>query len=243
GLVGAGGQESHWTMGLIATIWLAAALAQVQRLAGRRLLYWLRAALGLMFGLTGLGALALGLTLFNPVLGSWGGQVVGPTVFNTLALAYALPAAVLAAGAWRIASMPDWLRYAVGGFGAALAAFWVAAAIRHAWQGPSGMPLSSGTGQGELYTYTIALLLLGAALFYQSLARQSALLRRAGLAVLGLAVAKVFFVDISGLAGLVRVVALLVLGLSLAALAWLDRWATGRANPRLTSGGPEGPTP
>ena len=90
------------------------------------------------------------------------------------------------------------------------------------------MELSYGMGQGELYTYTVALLLAGAGLFYQSMAANSALMRRAGLVVIGLAVAKVFLIDISGLGGLVRVFSLLVLGLSLAGLAWLNRWAQGK---------------
>ena len=90
------------------------------------------------------------------------------------------------------------------------------------------MELSNGFLQPELYSYTVALLVLGAALFYQSLARHSTLLRRAGLVVIGLAVAKVFLIDISGLEGLTRVLSLVVLGLSLAALAWLNRWAQAR---------------
>ena len=68
--------------------------------------------------------------------------------------------------------------------------------------------------------------------FYQSLARRSALLRRAGLVVIGAAVAKVFLIDISGLEGLTRVFSLMVLGLSLAGLAWLNRWAQDRTLPK-----------
>ena len=51
-----------------------------------------------------------------------------------------------------------------------------------------GLP---GVGQPELYSYTVALLTVGAGLFYQSLARSSVMLRKAGLLVIGLAVAKV----------------------------------------------------
>ena len=87
------------------------------------------------------------------------------------------------------------------------------------------MNLSNGISQPEQYTYTLVLLGLGALLFYQSLARRSAVLRKAGLVVIGLAVAKVFLVDVTDLDGLTRVFSLLVLGLALAALAWLNRWA------------------
>ena len=51
-----------------------------------------------------------------------------------------------------------------------------------------GLP---GVGQPEHYSYTVALLTVGAGLFYQSLARSNVMLRKAGLLVIGLAVAKV----------------------------------------------------
>ena len=54
------------------------------------------------------------------------------------------------------------------------------------------------------------------------------MVRKAGLVVIGLAVAKVFVIDVSDQDGLTRVFSLLVLGLALAALAWLNRWAQQR---------------
>lgn len=90
------------------------------------------------------------------------------------------------------------------------------------------MVLSRGISQPEQYTDTIVLLLTGAVLFYQSLARRSAVIRKAGLVVIGLSVAKVFLIDVTDLDGLPRVFSLLVLGLALAALAWLNRWAQDR---------------
>ena len=90
----------------------------------------------------------------------------------------------------------------------------------------------NGVSQPELYTYTLTLLVIGAILFYQSLARQSDLMRKAGLVVIGLAVAKVFLIDIAGLGGLIRVFSLLALGLALAGLAWLNRWAKLRHSPQ-----------
>ncbi|MEL7100481.1 MAG: DUF2339 domain-containing protein [Pseudomonadota bacterium] len=233
---GFSGEFAHWTLGLLATIWIAAALAQLQRLSGRRALRWVRAALAGVFGLVAIGPLAAAILLANPLLTSWGPDVVGLPLLNTLAVAYLLPALVLGTGALRLRALPVTLRAALGGAALGLGALWAFAAIRHVWQGAEAMRLHQGMGQGELYTYTVALLLIGAGLFYQSLARGSSLLRRAGLVVLGLAVAKVFFVDISGLGGLVRVVALLVLGLALAGLAWLDRWAQSRGG-----GAREGP--
>jgi uncharacterized membrane protein len=220
---------SHWAMGLFATIWFGLALAQVQRMAGRRALRGARAGLATVFALIGLLALALAALLFSPLLSTWFGDVAGPPLVNTLAPAYLAPALVLALGAWRIDTLPRLLKLAMLGLAGLLGLLWLFCVIRHFWQGPDAMELSRGMGQGELYTYTVALLLAGAGLFYQSMAASSNLMRRAGLAVIGLAVAKVFLIDISGLGGLVRVFSLLVLGLSLAGLAWLDRWAQAKS--------------
>lgn len=223
---------SHWAMGLFATIWLGLALAQLQRMTGRPMLRWLRAGLAVIFGFIGLLALAAAVILTSPLLSDGFGDVAGPPLFNTLAAAYLAPALVLGLGVWRIATLPRLLRLAMAGLARALGLLWLFCVIRHFWQGAEGMELSYGMGQGELYTYTVALLLAGAGLFYQSIAGRSDLMRRAGLAVIGLAVVKVFLVDISGLGGLVRVFSLLVLGLSLAGLAWVDRWAQAKSAAR-----------
>jgi uncharacterized membrane protein len=82
--------------------------------------------------------------------------------------------------------------------------------------------------QEELYSYTVALILLGAGLLYQAIASRSVGLRRVAMAVIGLTAAKVFLIDAAGLSGLTRVLSFLGLGLSLAGLAWLNRWAAGR---------------
>ncbi|MEL6563317.1 MAG: DUF2339 domain-containing protein [Pseudomonadota bacterium] len=225
-----GGDQWHWATGLYATIWLVLTITQLVRLdvLGGRLAI-VRGALAGLFGVVALGALGLGLTLFNPLLSDWGGRVMGPPLINTLIPAYLLPAGVLAAGAWRIERKV--LRLGLAALCGALAVFWAFVVLRHAWQGPETLELRFGFLQPELWSYTLALLLAGAVIFYQSLARNAALLRRAGLVVIGAAVAKVFLIDISGLEGLTRVLSLVVLGLSLAGLAWLNRWAQSRAVP------------
>ena len=228
-MTGTDNNFTHWAMGLYATIWFGLMTAQLLRLKGLGgLMGIVRAALAAVFGLIGSGALALGLTLLSPLLTGWGGDVAGPALLNTLLVAYLLPAVVLGLAAWRVRYRL--LRLVLIGAAVALSAFWAFAALRHLWQGAQGMELSKGFLQPELYSYTVALLVVGAALFYQSLARSATMLRRAGLAVIGLAVAKVFLIDISGLEGLTRVLSLVVLGLSLAALAWLNRWAQTRVS-------------
>ncbi len=229
-MTGTDNNATHWAMSLYATIWLGLMLAQLLRLQSLRgLLGIVRAVLAALFGLIGLGALVLGLTVLSPLLTDWGGDVAGPPLLNTLLVAYLLPAAIFALGAVRLQNRALRLVFAAGGVG--LTAFWAFVALRHLWQGAARVELRYGFLQPELYSYTVALLVVGAALFYQSLARRSAVLRRAGLVVIGLAVAKVFLIDISGLEGLTRVLSLVVLGLSLSALAWLNRWAQTRVVP------------
>jgi|TARA_B110000879_G_scaffold191453_1_gene256635 uncharacterized membrane protein len=181
--------------------------------------------LGAIFAVIGLCALALALALFSPLFSGQYMKVIGPTLFNTLGVAYLLPALVLVVGWMRIQTIPALLRLGMQGLSGVLIALWAFTVVRHFWQGAAGMPLSKGMSQPELYSYTIALLLIGSALFYQLMARHSAVMRKAGLFVIGAAVAKVFLIDISGLEGLTRVFSLLVLGLSLAGLAWLNKWA------------------
>lgn len=219
--------DSHWAMGLFAVIWLGLMLVQLLRIEGLGgILAYVRGALAAVFGLIGFGALVLGMTLLSPLMTTWGEEVAGPPVLNTLVLAYLLPALLIAFGAWRLHHRV--FRWGLGALAVGVLVYWAFATIRHLWQGGGQMELSYGYLQPELYSYTVAILLTGAVLFYQSLAGNATVLRRAGLVVIGLAVAKVFLIDISGLDGLVRVLSLVVLGLSLAGLAWLNRWAQMR---------------
>jgi len=224
----AGSSNSHWSLGLIASIWLGLGLAQLQRTCVGGALYRLRFGLAGLFFLFGAGGILTGLSASNPLFNRWQAEpVLGPALINTLAAAYLLPGLILLLGAMRLQHVDKRLRFLLAVSGGGLAVFWIILVIRHFWQGAEGVPIYRGFGQPELYSYTIALLATGAGLFYQSLARRSAIMRKAGLAVIGLAVAKVFLIDISGLEGLTRVFSLLALGLSLAGLAWLNRWAKG----------------
>ena len=90
------------------------------------------------------------------------------------------------------------------------------------------MALQTGFAQGELYAYTVALLLAGAAALALALRFGAHRYRVAGLALIGLAAAKAFLIDAGGLTGLMRVGAFLGLGLSLAGLAWLNAWVSAR---------------
>ena len=227
-----GADNSHWGLGLLSVIWLLLAYAQVQRFELGGKLNYVRYLLAVFFAGHGVLQLTRALTDVNPLLNPFADPVLGPPVLNTLAVAYLLPALAFGFSAWRITSMPHRLKQISYVLAGALSAFWLGLTIRHIWQGAGGMFEGNGVTQPELYTYTMVLLLIGAALFYQSLARGSGLMRKAGLAVIGLAVAKVFLIDIAGLGGLIRVFSLLALGLALAGLAWLNRWAKLRHLPQ-----------
>lgn len=220
--------NGRWMVGLTATIWLLLGVVQLRRLSLGGRLRILRKIFAALFIGSALLQLISSVTFMNPVFASWFGQIVGPILFNTLIPAYLVPAAVLMFGAWWLKDQPKILRQALAGLSVGLTSIWLILTIRHAWLGPALMD-ADYVAPAELYTYTVALLLIGAGLIYQAIATGSATLRKAGLIVIALAVVKVFAWDIQGLGGLIRVFSLLLLGLSLAGLAWLNRWAAKRS--------------
>jgi uncharacterized membrane protein len=241
--------DTHWALSLQALPWLLVALAQAS-LAGRapgdtRATRWLRRArwaLAAIAGLVAATALALAVSLRNPLF-AWspeivGGRVIGPPVFDSLAIAYLVPGLVLAAAGLWAPGFGMVVRRLCVGAGAAFAALYAGLEIRRLWQGPFiGGP---DVLQGELYSYTLAMLVTGAVMLVQAHRRRRVGLRRAAMAVIALTVAKVFLIDISGLSGLVRVASFLGLGLSLAALAWLNRWVgAGRPDPQPQGAAPD----
>lgn len=225
------GTTGHWEFGIGATIWIALGLTQLRRLSLGGALRKLRMVLATIFLMIGIVQLLLVVSFFNPALDDFNNLVFGPPILNTLIPAYLLPAVILVIGARWLSDLPRPFLLGMKTISIALAALWLGLTIRHFWRGAEGMELPS-VSQPELYSYTVALLVIGAALFYRSLSRRDPVLRKAGLFVIGLVVAKVFLIDISGLGGLIRVFSLLLLGLSLAGLAWLNRWAEGQGGGR-----------
>jgi uncharacterized membrane protein len=121
------------------------------------------------------------------------------------------------------------LIWVAGGF----AAVYLALEIRRLWHGPDLS--AAGVKDGELYSYTIAMLVVSVGLLLLAFLRRSNMLRKVAIAGVALTIAKVFLLDMSGLTGLVRVASFLGLGLSLAGLAWLVRvmnaqWDRGESN-------------
>ena len=218
--------ELNYVTSLNAMPWLVLALTQAYRAGLGPTLRRLRIGLAAFAGLlAGLGLLVSAVPL-NPLFATYpdgiGALVIGPMVLDTMALSYALPGLMLLIAAWRL-HFPRPLTIGLIAAGAALMTLYLGLEIRRFWQGDwLGRP---GVTQYELYTYTVTLMLIGAALLYQSIARRSTTLRRIAMTVIAVTIAKVFLIDAAGLTGLTRVFSFLGLGLSLAGLAWLNRWA------------------
>lgn len=236
---------THWSLSLFGGVWLFSAAGQFYRRSVGGLLAPLRLALGGAFAVLGLGLVAAAATVANPLRVD---AVLGPPILNSLFLAYLVPAVGLVAAArWgdrlglpiagRGAGALSVLLTALAGvFSILLTALYVFLEIRRTWHA-ADIRVEAGVLDGELYSYTVALLLLGGGLLALALKRRSDAIRRAALGVIGLAIAKVFLIDMSGLEGLIRVFSFLALGLSLAGLAWLDRYARRTTEDDVNSSG------
>lgn len=222
--LGGPGAMGHAGLGLTAVVWLASSMVQLWRLrAGGRAVRWLRLALAGVMGAVAMTTLVAQAVLTNPLVPVlWRKEYVsGPLILDTLAAAYLPVALVLALAAWKLDHVPRLLRLFFVVAGAGYCAWYLGLEIRRLWQGDDlSVP---GVSDGELYSYTLALILVSVTLLGLALLRRSEILRRIAMVGVALTVAKVFLVDMSGLAGLVRVASFLGLGLSLAGLAWLNR--------------------
>lgn len=222
--LGGPGAMGHAGLGLTAVVWLASSMVQLWRMrVGGRVVRWLRLALGCGMGAVALITLAAQAVLTNPLVPVlWRKEIVsGPLILDSLAAAYLPVALVFALAVWKLDHLPRLLRRLFVVAGAGYGAWYLGLEIRRLWQGDDlSMP---GVSDGELYSYTVALILVSVLLLMLALLRRSEILRRVAMAGVALTVAKVFLVDMAGLAGLVRVASFLGLGLSLAGLAWLNR--------------------
>ncbi|WP_414899024.1 DUF2339 domain-containing protein [Rhodovulum sp. YEN HP10] len=224
--LGSEGFETHWAQGLTATVWILAAFAQIWRLPhDPAQLRPLRIGFAVLMGLAACGAVAVMADDLGRTLVAGVGRVAGPPVLDSLALALLPLAVVLGAGAVLLGAPgrpgARWLRPGLGGLSVLGLGVWGWLEIRRLWRGPDlSLP---GPSDGELYSYTLALLLASGLGLVLAVLTRSHALRRLAMAGVGLTVAKVFLIDMSGLSGLVRVASFVGLGLALAGLAWLDR--------------------
>ena len=218
--------DLNYVATLNAMPWLVLALTQTYRAGLGPTLRRLRIGLAAFAGLLAAAGLLGSAVPLNPLFAAYedsiGAKVLGPMLLDSLALSYALPGLMLLIAARRL-HFPRPMTIGLIAVGAALLTLYTALEVRRFWQGDwLGRP---GVTQYELYSYTVALMLIGAALLYQSIARRSLTLRRIALTVIAVTVAKVFLIDAAGLTGLTRVFSFAGLGLSLVGLAWVNRWA------------------
>ncbi|WP_420389286.1 DUF2339 domain-containing protein [Marinobacter sp.] len=219
-------QQYSFTEAAINTLlWGALGVTYTVRAGASESLAWLyRLFSRILLALSMLSYLAL-VTLHNPW---WGGGNIGDTpIINMLLPAYGGPI-LLALAVSRFPSLaPRFWSLCVASAGFLL---FTALEIRQLWQG-SDMGLSFGMSEGELYSYSVVSLLYAIGAIAYSAKRDNTVLYKAGMALLGLVIAKIFLVDMAGLQGLWRVAAFMGLGLALLGLAWMYRKAQGIVAP------------
>ena len=165
------------------------------------------------------GSYLLLLTLYNPLLNY---QSVGTMpIVNLLLLAYGVPAILwLAAARFNYEERGKWFSV----LAACSIWFFVTIEIRHFWQGEIVLLSHRSVFAGELYSYSLAWLVMAVLLFLAGVAGANSSYYHGGLVLLGLVIAKIFVVDMNGLQGILRVFSFMGLGLSLLGLAYVHQW-------------------
>ncbi|MBR0673525.1 DUF2339 domain-containing protein, partial [Neoroseomonas soli] len=204
--------------GLQATALLGCAWAALlaHRRSGREAMLWAARA-------AGMGGVLLGLILL--VANPWRmNEEIGPVpLWNALLPAYGLPALLAALAVARAPETrtPPGAAQLLGGFTLVSAFAWVTLEVRRGFH-----PVKFGAApveEAEMYAYSGAWLLLGAALLAIGIRSGRKEVRLAALAVIALATLKVFLLDMEALVGLWRVLSFLGLGLALIALGAIYR--------------------
>jgi uncharacterized membrane protein len=156
----------------------------------------------------------------NPMMPFFGPPVEGWFLFDTLFLAYAIPAALYAGiGFYRLGPRALWQASLV--LAACFFFLWVTLEVRHFFQGDR---LNQGfTGEAEWYAYSAAWLAFAAAGLGAALKWRSPRLRRASLLGLGLVVGKVFLSDMADLSGGLRALSFIALGAVLVGIGYAYR--------------------
>jgi uncharacterized membrane protein len=160
------------------------------------------------------------LSFHNPLFFHESGIGAQP-ILNILLVAYAFP--VLA---WAAASRYFFNIYRKGyqvlaGFGLW---FVISLEIRHLWLAEDASLQLWDMTDGELYSYSLAWLLMGGTTFIIGVVRQHKKIYLSGLILLGLVISKIFLIDMKDLEGILRVISFMGLGLSLLGLAFLHQY-------------------
>ncbi len=160
-------------------------------------------------------------------------DVVGGAVFNSLLLAYAVPAVLAGVLAWQSRrSRPLWYQRLALALAFGLQFLYMVLEIRRLFQGPA-IDLFRTTSEGELWAYSAALLVVGIALLAVGLVRNIRMARLASAGYIIAAVVKVFLFDLANLEGVMQALSFIGLGLTLVGI--------GLAYQRLLVRHPVGP--
>jgi uncharacterized membrane protein len=168
-------------------------------------------AASLIFGVISAAVILIGLGLTeNPLFA--GDPVRGPVLFNTLVLAYLLPALAAIVLA-RIARgvRPAWYVNGISALAVLLMFGYMTLEVRHAFQGER-LLIGQGTSPPEVWSYSVAWLALGLAFLFYGLGRGSTEARLASAALVVLTVFKVFLYDLMGIGGFWRAFSVICLG-------------------------------
>ncbi len=158
-------------------------------------------------------------TVYQPLLNSY---VTGTDlpIINWLAPGWLAPALlVLGISYYKLYTSPIKDLY-LNVFAAVAFGLWVTFSIRQFWQTGS-MMIDQPTSMAEMFSYSVALIIAGAATTYLGVRKAHKLTQKVGLITLGVTVCKVFILDTAALEGIWRAISFLGLGGSLIALGWL----------------------
>lgn len=168
------------------------------------------------------------LLIHNPL---WVSENIdGWFVLNSLLLPYGFPLlwTWVAGRELSLIHREQWAKY-IRGFMLPLLFVLISLNVRYFFQGE--YLNGNVTTDAEVYSYSVAWLLLGIGLLFTGVIKHDRMLRYASLAVMVLTVGKVFLYDSSELEGLYRVFSFFGLGLSLLGLSWFyTRFVFGDRN-------------
>ena len=208
----------------LAALGFSLGLQRIASITGARLYANATAVAGAVSALL----IAAGLLVFNNPLFETP-PINASVLFNILLPAYLLPA--IAAGGVAVQARPvrpRWYTLIFAGLSFVLLFMWVTLTIRHFWKGDQ-MEIWHSTSEAEVWTYSVAWLLLGVAVLAIGHFLKSQPIRIASGILIALTVTKVFVVDMSALTGAMRAFSFIGLGLSLLAI--------GRFYQRILIGG------
>ena len=141
-------------------------------------------------------------------------------LFNTLLLAYLVPAAFAFFLAQRFRNeKPVWIPLGSAILGFILIFAYLSFEVRRGFQGP--VLSFPGISDAEFYTYSLVWLIYALVLLTIGITAKSTLPRYVSLAVLLITVLKAFLFDMADLSGLLRVSTFLILGLTLIGIGYL----------------------